>query len=275
MSDRSSTTPMKVALGVGMIALLGAVTALRPAEEAPWVGAAPALSDAVAEELVDGWISALGGLEAYWPLKSARFTLTTEMYHPESGRLRRTRPRYVAIARTPAGELANIERWEGDDFIEQGWDGTTVWARLNGEPLGPGDKDFDEVQYVSGDVNYWVSLPFKLRDPGVNLHDRGLDDQGRRVVGVSFGDGVGLHDGDAWQYWFVEGRTWPVQLAYQEEGRTNWNYLRFEDIRTVDGYTFVGRRAHFNEAGQPTKVLFTHDFELNPELDLARFSGGR
>lgn len=51
-----------------------------------------------------------------------------------------------------------------------------------------------------------------------------------------------------------------------------WNYLRFEDIRTVDGYTFVGLRIHFDEAGGLTKVLCTRDFELNPLLDPGAFS---
>lgn len=229
-------------------------------------------SDAKTEELVDAWIEALGGLEAYWPLQSARYTLTTEMWDPESGRLRRTRPRYVTIARSERGQMARIERWEGDDFIAHGTDGDTVWATLNGEPLGPGDKDYDEVPYVTGDVHYWIGLPFKLRDPGVNLHYRGRDEEGRHIVGVTFGDGVGLHDGDTWTYWFEDGRTWPVQVAYREEGRENWNTLRFEDIRTVAGYAFVGRRVHFDETGGITKVLYTHDFELNPPLDMSLFS---
>ena len=50
--------------------------------------------------------------------------------------------------------------------------------------------------------------------------------------------------------------------------------LRFKDIRTIDGYTFVGRRVHFNDDIQVTKVLYTHDFELNPELGPQAFSNG-
>ncbi len=261
-----------VATTLAGFAALAGIVALIAVAEAPASPAQPQSSDAKAEELVDTWIEALGGLEAYGPLKTARYTLTTEMWDPVSGRLRRTRPRYVTIARTDNGQLARIERWEGDDFIAHGTDGDTVWATMNGEPLGPGDMDYDQVPYVTGDVHYWIGLPFKLRDPGVNLHYREKDDEGRHVVGVSFGEGVGLHDGDAWQYWFEDGRTWPVQVAYREEGRENWNVLRFENVRTVDGYTFVGRRVHFDETGGTTKVLFTHDLELNPELDPDVFS---
>lgn len=268
-----ATTLAGFAALTGIVVLAGIVTLTGVADAgAPASPAQPQSTDGKAEELVDTWIEALGGMEAYWPLETARYTLTTEMWDPVSGRLRRTRPRYVTIARTDEGQLARIERWEGDDFIAHGTDGDTVWATLNGAPLGPGDMDYDQVPYVTGDVHYWIGLPFKLRDPGVNLHYRGQDDDGRHVVGVTFGEGVGLHDGDAWQYWFEDGRTWPVQVAYREEGRENWNVLRFENVRTVDGYTFVGRRVHFDETGGTTKVLFTHDFELNPELDPEIFS---
>lgn len=228
-------------------------------------------SDPRADSLVGAWIDALGGMETYWQLQTARYTLTTEMYDAASGRLRRTRPRYVTIARTDLGEITRIERWEGDDFIVQGWDGTTAWATMNGDFLGPGDMDYDQVRYVSGDVQYWISLPFKLRDPGVNLHYRGVQDDGTHLVEVSFGEGVGLHD-DSWRYWFEDGRTWPVRLAYREEGRTNWSVLSFEDIRTVDGYVVVGARVHVDGRGRVWKVLRTHDFELNPELDAGIFS---
>jgi hypothetical protein len=260
---------MVAGLGIGAGAAGGALTV------SPLDVAAQSGDDARAEALVSNWIEALGGMDAYSLLRSARYTLTTEMYDADTGRLRRTRPRYVTVLRSPQGELAKIERWEGDDFIEQRWDGSTEWAQLNGENLAAGHRDFDQVPYVSGDVNYWIALPFKLHDGGVNLHDRGKDDQGRDHIGVSFGEGVGLHDGDSWQYWFVEGRTWPVEIAYQEEGRTSWNYLSFEDIKTVDGYTFVGRRVYHNEDGQLIKVLYTHDFELNPDVDPSFFAGSR
>ena len=157
------------------------------AQEAASPPGAPG-TDAAADSLVARWIEAAGGMETYWDLRTARFTLTTEMYDSISGRLRRTRPRYVTIAKWPDGERARIERWEGDDFIVHGFDGEEVWARMNGEVLGPGDKDYDEARYVAGDVNYWIALPFKLRDPGVNLHYRGRDDEDRHFVEVTFGE---------------------------------------------------------------------------------------
>ena len=225
-----------------------------------------------AEALIDGWIEAMGGMESYWQLQSARFTLTTEMWDAESGRLRRTRPRYVTIARTEAGEAARIERWEGDDFIQQGFDGDShVWAVMNGETLDEGDKDYDEAIYVCRDVFYWVSLPYKLKDPGVFLHYDGVDEDGLHQVRVTFGEGIGEHD-DTWFYTFQEGRAVPVRVAYREEGKDNINLTQWEDIQEVDGYFFAGRRVHVDEEGRITKILVTSDFQLNPAVDVAGFS---
>ena len=226
----------------------------------------------MAVALVDGWIEAVGGMESYWTLRSATFTLTTEMYDAESGRLRRTRPRYVTVSRSEAGEASRIERWEGDDFIQQGFNGQdSLWATMNGEPLGPGDKDFDETIYVARDVVYWISLPYKLKDPGVFLHYDGQDEDGLHQVRVTFGEDVGEHD-DTWFYSFEEGRAVPVRIAYREEGKDNINLTRWEDLRQVEGYFFAGKRVHFDEQGRITKVLTTSEFDLNPGVEPSVFT---
>lgn len=227
--------------------------------------------DPRAVALVDRWIESVGGMDAYWALRDARYTLVTELYDPESGRLRRARPRYVTLARTEAGEVARIERWEGDDFIAHGWDGERAWARMNGEVLGPGDMDYDQATLVTSDVHYWLGLPYKLRDPGLRLHHDGTDDEGREVVRVTFGEGVGEHQ-DLWRYFFVEDRSWPVEVQYVEEGRTEVNRVLFRGIRTEGELVFVGRRVHVDEEGRITKILRIGDFELDPDVDPAVFS---
>ncbi|MDE2794248.1 MAG: hypothetical protein OXL34_05450 [Gemmatimonadota bacterium] len=243
-----------------------------PPDAGPRGNPAAQAGDETAAALVDVWIDALGGMETYRKLQSASYTLTTEIWDPESGRLRRTRPRYVTIARLETGEAARIERWEGNDFIQHGFDGVAEWAVMNGETLGPGDKDYDEARYVSGDVFYWIGLPFKLRDPGVFLHHDGTDDEGRHLVRVTFGEGVGDHN-DTWFYTFEDGRAMPVSIGYREEGRENVSRTYWEDIREVDGYLFTGRRVHVNADGRIWKVLVTSDFVLNPEVDPAMFKG--
>ena len=244
--------------GVATLALVGFTVGASTAERAP------VSDDELAIELVHRWIESVGGMESYWAMEGARFTLTTELYDVDTGRMKRARPRYVTIERLETGEAARIERWEGNDFIQQGFDGgETLWAVMNGEFLAPGDKDYDEALYVARDVFYWISLPYKLKDPGVFLAYGGTDAQGRHVVEVSFGEDVGEHD-DTWFYTFEEGRTMPVDIAYREEGKDNINHTYWEDFREVDGFLYAGRRVSVNDDGQITKVLVTTEFELNP-----------
>ena len=222
-------------------------------------------SDARAVEFVDRWIDAIGGLEHLHGFVSARFTFTTEMYDAQSGRLRRTRPRYVTIERRDAGLAARIERWEGDDFIVQGWDGVVDWAFTNGRRLDAEEKDQREVRYVSGDVNYWTRLPQKLKDPGVFLHYDGLDAAGRHAVRVTFGEGVGDSQ-DTYFYYFVDDRVWPVQVDFQSEGSTRVEHTRWEDIRSAGDYYYVGARVHFDDEGRIFKIIRMTDVDVNPRL---------
>ncbi len=244
---------------VAIALLLWAPTASVTAQES-----APG-SDARAVELVDTWVDAVGGLEHLRSFVSGRFTLTTEMYDAESGRLRRTRPRYVTIERKDAGLAARIERWEGDNFIVQGWDGQLDWAFTNGRRLDPEEKDQREALYVSGDVNYWTRLPQKLKDPGVFLHYDGQDAEGRHTVAVTFEEGVGDTQ-DTYFYYFVDGRVWPVQVDYRTEGSTHVEHTRWEDIRSAGDYYYVGARVHFDDEGRVYKIIRMSDVDVNPRL---------
>lgn len=227
--------------------------------------------DRMADSLVHELIEAAGGMQRYWEMETARFVLTTEWWDVDEPRIRRTRPRYITIDRRDGKERGRLERWEGDNLILQGFDGDTAWATMNGEFLEPGEMDRDQVEYVASDVNYWIALPYKLRDPGLTLHYDGLDGEGRHDVRVTFDAGVGDHQ-DVWHYYFREGEPWPVEITYQEDGSTTVNRTRWEDIQTVDGYTFVGRRVSLNAEGRVRLVVATSEFEFNPALEAGVFS---
>ena len=223
-----------------------------------------------AKGLIENWIEAIGGMDNYHRFQSATFTLTTEMWDAESGRLRRTRPRYVWIQRDAQGQHARVERWEGDNFIAHGWNPTGQWASLNGTDLAEGDKDYDEADYVGGDVNYWVGLPYKLLDSGVNLDSEGVNADGLHVVRVTFGENVGDHQ-DVWRYYFEDGQAWPARVEYIEAGRTNVNRNWWKDVQEVDGYFYVGRRVYFDEQERVTKVIHMSDLVVNPTIAPALF----
>ncbi len=247
--------------------------------------------DAMADSLIDLWIDSVGGMETYHAFRSAQYTVSTYIFDTLSGRLKRTRPRYVSIMKGPYGEESRVERWEGNDFIEQGFNGRdAAWAAMNGDMLPDSAKDAREALYVSRDLFYWLGLPFKLHDPGVNLSYIGLIERpgaswsreqemerrspdGRyHAVGVSFGVGVGEHQ-DVFTYYFAPGKGFPFEVTYVEEGRVNLNRMlwgpteRAGDIR----YPYVARRDWITVSGKRTKALLIYDVVLNQEIPQARF----
>lgn len=265
---------LAAASSVLLLLLAGAGSGWTGSAGAGPAGAAPQTSaDPMADSLVGRWIEALGGMETFHDFRTARYTLTTELYDPATGRLQRARPRYVTLAKMNGEQLARIERWnwDGSNFIVQAFDGDTAWAYVDGEPAPPGQMDADEALYVTRDVFYWFSLPYKLRDPGVNLHYDGTDEQDRHVVRVTFGQGVGEHQ-DVWWYLFRDGRTWPVEVRYQTDGTGGVTRLHWEGIRSVEDYLYPAERVYVTERDRTWKILRMSDVELNLDVPPATFT---
>ncbi len=281
-------------IAVGTI-LVGAATACRPAGEDPTVEfASDSPPEVIADSLISLWIDSLGGMETYRNFQSASYTITTVIYDTLSGRVKRTRPRYVWIKKGPYGQETRVERWEGDDFIVQGFNGRDGWATLNGEFLPDTAKDWRETRYVTGDLFYWPGLPYKLRDDGVFLHYRGMSDRPGAVsradpaeavpsagvakyhaIGVTFGEDVGDHQ-DTWQYYFEPGEAFPTEVTYVEEGRENINRVIWGETKRVGDlrYPVVVWRDWITPSGKRTKALVVSDFVVNPDVAQSMFEKG-
>ncbi len=255
----------------------------------PRVGRAPVSDsppDVIADSLIGLWIDSLGGMETYERFQSATYTVNTVLYDTLSGRVRRSRPRYVWIKKGPKGLETRVERWEPYGFVTQGFDGQAGWAALDGAMLPDTAKDWREVPYVAGDLSYWPGLPYKLRDEGVFLAYRGMRSRpgaefrpdpkrgavspprnGYHTVAVSFGEGVGDHQ-DSWHYYFEPGKGFPTEVTYLEDGSTTTNRviwgetMRFGSIR----YPFVERRDFITDSGKRTKALVISDVVINPDI---------
>ena len=257
---------------------------------APISNAVAQEADPVADSLVGLWIDSVGGMPTFEALRSAQFTVTTLLYDTSTSRLKRARPRYVWLAKGSFGEATRVERWEGNDFIVQGFDGRdSIWAVMNGEWLADSTKDAREALYVARDLFYWIGLPFKLRDPGVYLKYLGLrqrpgmawsregvehrtSDGSYHAVAVSFGAGVGEHQ-DVFTYYFAPGSGFPLEVTYVEEGRENINRLLWgPTVRVGDlAFPYVTRRDFITASGKRTKALVIEDVTVNEAVRPERF----
>jgi hypothetical protein len=223
-----------------------------------------------ADLLVDAWIEAAGGLDAWRDVQNLRYTVTTVWFDSTGTEVRR-RPRYVWGKKSP--QRARIERDEAEGHYVQAHDGRgAVWATLDGVPLDDTTKAVREVLYISGDVIYWIGLPYKLRDPGVNLHYIPADSTGYAGFAVTFGENIGLHSGDRWYYYFAEGSPFPAEVHYIEEGRTNVSRTRWSSFGQAGPISYVGTRTFYNERGITRKELLISDVEINPGVPDSLFA---
>lgn len=214
--------------------------------------------DARAVALVDGWIEAMGGPAAWSEVGDIRYTVTT-VWFDEEERERRRRPRFVWLDRASGSPRVRVERTESEGHYVQVWDGDGAWATLNGALLPDTAFAVEEIPYVSGDLGYWIGLPWKLKDEGVELSYVGEDPHGPgEAVRVTFGAGVGLHDQDRYWYYFDESTApYPTEVHYIEQGHpdTDRNVSVWGEWRDAPGLPYVGERLYRNDEGKRTKAL--------------------
>lgn len=171
--------------------------------------------------------------------------------------------------------MSRIERPEGEGLYVQAFTGDTGWATLNDHPLPPDHAAVEETEYVGRDVYYWIGLPYKLRDPGVNADARRFEagdaplltrGRGGVEVRITFGEQVGQHPGDRYFYYFLDDDPFPEEVHYVEQGSDSRSRMQWRNFRDQGPITYVGTRHYENEDRIPTKQLRIDDVVINPEL---------
>jgi hypothetical protein len=223
---------------------------------------ASAQRDSRAEAFVTGWVDAAGGPKIWDNVRDLRYTITTVWYDSTGTEVRR-RPRLVWVKKTSRAFLVRVERTEAEGRYVQIWNGRGA-ASLNGTQLPDTSRAVKEVQFVAGDLTYWIGLPWKLRDPGVHL--RFIPENDVPVVHVTFGEGVGLHDGDQfWYYWHDRNSRFPSEVHYLLEGRATSERQRvaFGDLQRLGPGLYFSRRTTQNAHGVPVRALIVSDVVVN------------
>jgi hypothetical protein len=230
--------------------------------------AASAQRDARAEKLVAGWIKAAGGPRVWDAVKDIRYTLTTVWYDSAGVEVRR-RPRDVSIDKRQAPYRVRIERTEAEGRYVQMWN-NGARASLNEKVLADSARAVREVEYVAGDLTYWIGLPWKLRDPGVNLSY--ADENGVAVVHVTFGEGIGLHDRDRfWYYWHDRNSPFPTEVHFIEQGKSERERYTFSEPTRIGSAIYFARRIKKSAQGIPTRALILSDVIVNRGIAASHF----
>ena len=196
---------------------------------------------AVAEETLD----AMGGKEAFAKLRTLKFDFVVERAGKEALRIHHV-----------------WDRWDGRYRIETvNREGKHVVTILNVQRPGEGRSWLDGVELDGEDLKkalergygrfindtYWLLMPAKMLDPGVNLASEGeaeLDGKAYDVVRLTFGEGIGLTPQDT--YWAYVSRTsglmerWQFVLTGQDP-TTREGFL-WSDWQAVGGVRLALRK---------------------------------
>jgi hypothetical protein len=212
--------------------------------------------DAKAMDVAQKTITAMGGMDNWKATPALRFNFVVE---PQG---------------QPSHAVKHLwDRKNGRDHIEGTKDGKPMiaWVDMthksgaawyNGKKL-EGEELKKAMDWAFGrwvNDTYWLIMPFKLLDSGVNLKYEGAKD-GHDVLHVSFGK-VGLTPGD--QYWaFINQKTglmdhWKYLLEDKDKGSFAWKdwgeygKLKLSKLKTSDDGKFSIRF-------EPLEVLDTAD----------------
>jgi hypothetical protein len=218
--------------------------------------------DERAEARITRWIDAAGGPRLWDNVRDLQYTVTTAWYDTTGNETRR-RPRYVWIRKVENGFRVRVERTEAEGKYIQIWN-NGARASLNGVALPDSARAVREVEYVAGDLTYWIGLPWKLRDPGVNLELQ--SEPNADVVHVTFGEGVGKHDGDRfWYYWHDRNSPFPTEVHYIEEGFSDADRRRvgLSELRSIGPGKYFSVRTVKSAHGMPVRALIVSDVVVN------------
>lgn len=213
-------------LVLGAALLLGAVLAAGPATAGT--------ADEEAARVAARSVEAMGGQDAWDATRYVRFNFfgfRTHHWDRHQGRHRlegKTRDGDAYVILLDLNSPADAR-------------GGAAW--LNGEALD-GDDLAQRLDYAWGawvnDV-YWLLMPLKLRDPGVNLVSEGteeIDGTAYDKVKLTF-DSVGLTPGDTYWAWFDQEtglmHRWAYHLESYEADQepTAWDWLDWQTYGDV------------------------------------------
>ena len=216
--------------------------------------AASADSDPAALALADDVMKALGGREAWDETKYVSFDFVASRNDTVVSRR--------SLAWDKATDRVHLAMKDTKGRSWQVWtdlahkDGTVLVDGAPPEDPAAKRQWLDRAYAVWINDTYWLLMPFKLKDPGVTLTDRGADSTGKaHVMELSFKD-VGMTPGDRYRV-HVDDATklvtgWEMLLQNNKDGR--WKPALWTDWKSVGDVKLAEKRHIPND-----RVVFTFE----------------
>lgn len=130
-------------------------------------------------------------------------------------------------------------------------DGQQARKLFNGK-ASTQQKDIDNAWNSSFGSQFVISMPYKLKDPGLKADYVGRmtlsDGTPAQVVKTSFMKGAGSYPDHVWYYYFEPGTGKLLANSLNDKGNF-WDYTRYERFDTVDGLLMPAHRKTYVATG--------------------------
>ncbi|WP_431126287.1 DUF6503 family protein [Flagellimonas flava] len=246
------------------------------------------LREPTGAEFVDEIVDAAGGLDTWNDIDQGQFTRTHNLYD-ETGELLKSTEETFYFKRTVEGLKLQVKS-VGDDHSEVvvGKDDYGFWATKDNQTVDPMiaakeegmmcDSKFCDPQCASSMAFFRFSMPFKLKDRGVNasLASTGFNIAELNLLGgsgkeptlldISYDPEVGK---DSWRFYVDPQDKLIHKIEYynkSDKGETRPEEIYWTDHKTVDGITFSHRWTRYWPNGKVMDEYVYSDVNLDREL---------
>lgn len=246
------------------------------------------LREPTGEEFVAEIVDAAGGIDAWNGVKHGQFTRTHNLYDATGELLKSTEETFY-FKRGKEGLKLQVKS-VGDDHSEVivGKDEEGFWATKDNQVVDPltaakeegmmCDSKFCDPQCASSMAFFRFSMPFKLKDKGVNaslastdlnlanLNLLGGSGKEPTLLDISYDPGVGK---DSWRFYVDPKDNLIYKMEYynkSDKGETRPEEIYWTDHKTVDGITFSHRWTRYWPNGKIMDEYVYSDVNLNSEL---------
>lgn len=246
------------------------------------------LREPTGAEFVDEIVDAAGGLDTWTGIEHGQFTRTHELYD-DTGELLKSTEETFYFKKGKEGFKLQVKSVNDDNSeLVVGKDLEGFWATKDNQTVDPliaakdegmmCDSKFCDPQCASSMAFFRFSMPFKLKDRGVNasLASTGFNIAELNLLGgsgkeptlldISYDSTVGK---DSWRFYVDPQDKLIHKVEYynkSDKGETRPEEIYWTDHKTVDGITFSHRWTRYWPNGKIMDEYVYSDVDLDNEL---------
>ena len=230
------------------------------------------------DELVDQMVMAAGGMDRWTNINHGKFKRTHRLFSETGKQLsERVETFYFEKINGKVELMVNANR-PGQDPVTIGKDTEGFWAIQNKTFVNAKEKAKElgmmcESQWCQPNCDmtmafYRFSMPFKLKDPGVNAENGGMNkvlDKDYQVLNISYDPKVGR---DKWVF-YANDKNLITKMEYHhktDQGTAQPEEFYWTDHKEINGLMISQKWTRYWSNGQVLEEYSFSDFDFNTNL---------